>query len=400
MVLGVGSAGAAAFAALRMGLPALGPGLRDTYGLTLAQVGFAFTAVAVGVMVTLVPWGMLTDRVGERPVMAFGLAGTAAALAATAFASGYPALLVGLLAAGMLGASATGASGRAIMGWFDRSERGLALGIRQMALPIGGAASSLVLPHVIGAAGLRAALLSLAGLCATAAAAAAIWMRDPPAEAAPSFVVDNPPPMRDRRLWRLGAGSALLVTAQVSLLGFVALFLHDVRGFSPAAAGAALAAVQLGGAAARLVAGRLSDLSQRRIAPMRSAAVADAALLLAVAVLAGAPGALLYPVLLCAGIGTMTWNGLAFTAAAEISGRARAGTAMSLQNTIISVGGAVAPAAFGALVGATSWPAAFALLALAPLAAHVVLRPLVAEEDRRADARRQRLDSLPVRIAA
>jgi membrane protein implicated in regulation of membrane protease activity len=64
------------------------------------------------------------------------------------------------------------------------------------------------------------------------------------------------------------------------------------------------------------------------------------------------------------------------------------------------VGGAVAPAAFGALVGATSWPAAFALLALAPLAAHVVLRPLVAEEDRRADARRQRLDSLPVRIAA
>jgi sugar phosphate permease len=400
VVLGVGSAGAAAFATLRMGLPALGPALRDTYGLTLAQVGFAFTALAVGVMVTLVPWGMLTDRVGERWVLAGGLAGNAAALAATAFASGYGMLLTGLLAAGMLGASATGASGRAVMGWFARSERGLALGIRQMALPLGGALSSLALPHVIGVGGLRAGLLTLAGLSAVAAVAAAVWMREPPEPATPRFVPDGPPPIRDRRLWRLGAGSGLLVVAQSSLLGFVVLFLHDARGLSPALAAAGLAAIQLGGAAARLVAGRVSDLRDRRIQLIRVTALADAALLIAVAVLAGAPGWLLYPILLCAGIGSMTWNGLAFTAAAEISGRARAGTAMSLQNTIISVGSAAAPAAFGALVGVTSWPVAYAVLALAPLAGHLVLAPLVDEEDRRAEARARRLEPRSVRIAA
>ena len=55
--------------------------------------------------------------------------------------------------------------------------------------------------------------------------------------------------------------------------------------------------------------------------------------------LAGAPGALLYPVLAAAGVTAMCWNGLAFTAAAEIAGRDRAGTAMSLQNTIVSIGG-------------------------------------------------------------
>src|SRR4051794_23049304 len=142
VILGVGAAGAGAFSALRMGLPALGPALRSAYGLSLPQVGLAFTAVAIGVMVTLVPWGMLTDRVGERPVMTVGLAGTALALAATAYASGYAMLLAGLLVAGMLGSSSTGASGRAVMGWFARTERGLALGIRQMALPLGGAAAS------------------------------------------------------------------------------------------------------------------------------------------------------------------------------------------------------------------------------------------------------------------
>jgi MFS family permease len=86
----------------------------------------------------------------------------------------------------------------------------------------------------------------------------------------------------------------------------------------------------------------------------------------------------------------MTWNGLAFTAAAEISGLARAGTAMSLQNTIISIGGALAPPVFGLLVEATSWTAAFGVLAVAPLAAFLVLAPLEGEEDERLAARARR----------
>ena len=76
VVLAVGAVGAGAFSCLRMGLPALSPALRDAYGLSLPQVGLALSAVAFGVMLTLVPWGVLTDRVGERPVLAIGLCGT------------------------------------------------------------------------------------------------------------------------------------------------------------------------------------------------------------------------------------------------------------------------------------------------------------------------------------
>ncbi|MEA2269537.1 MAG: hypothetical protein QOD55_2144 [Solirubrobacteraceae bacterium] len=391
VILGVGAAGAGAFAALRMGLPALGPAMRSAYDLSLPEVGLAFTAVAVGVMLTLVPWGMLTDRIGERPVMAAGLTGTAAALAGAAYAPSYVALLLGLLVAGMLGASATGASGRAVMGWFERDERGFALGIRQMALPLGGALASLILPRVAGADGLRGAFLVLAGLCLTAAVAALCLMRDPPVPARPRLVIPAPPPMRDRRLWRLGAGGALLVAAQAAMLGFIVLFLHDARGLSAAAAAAWLAAVQLIGAGARIVAGRRSDREGLRIAPMRRIAARNFVLLGLVAALATAPALLLYPVLLVAAVTTMTWNGLAFTAAAEISGRAQAGTAMSFQNTIIAVGGALAPSAFGAVVDATSWTGAFALLAVAPLVAFWVLRPLEGDEDERLAERERRL---------
>ena len=116
VILGVGAAGAGAFSALRMGLPALGPALRSAYDLSLPQVGFAFTAVAIGVMLTLVPWGALTDRIGERPVMGAGLAGTAVALTATAYASSYGLLLAGLLVAVEVLRGLDGARARAIAG--------------------------------------------------------------------------------------------------------------------------------------------------------------------------------------------------------------------------------------------------------------------------------------------
>ena len=60
----------------------------------------------------------------------------------------------------------------------------------------------------------------------------------------------------------------------------------------------------------------------------------------------------------------MSWNGLSFTAAAEMSGRERAGTAIGVQNTILD--GAAARSRrwpSPAVVDATSWPVAWALLA-------------------------------------
>src|SRR3954462_3778130 len=114
-------------------------------------------------------------------------------------------LLVGLLVAGLLGSSSTGASGRAVMGWFARDERGFALGIRQMALPLGGAAACIALPQLVDAGGLKGAFLTLAGLWLTRAIAAVAFMRDPPPPDPPLPTVAAPPPTRDRRLWRLGA---------------------------------------------------------------------------------------------------------------------------------------------------------------------------------------------------
>jgi sugar phosphate permease len=390
VVLAVGAFGAAAFSAFRMGLPSLGPEMRDVYALSLGQVGLALASLSVGVMVTTVAWGVLTDRIGERPVLAGGLLATAAALALLALSSSFAGLLAGLFAAGAFGGSSTGASGRAIMGWFGRRERGFALGIRQMALPAGGAIGAIALPALAGAGGLRAAFLSFAGLSVVAAGVTAALMRDPPPAATPAPTVERPAALQDPRIWRLGTGSGLLVIAQAAMLGFLVLFLHDERGVPAGLAAGVLALVQVLGAFGRIAAGRSSDRGERRIAPMRRQGLVSAVILLVLAATTWTPSALLIPIVVAGGVATMVWNGLAFTAAAEISGHAQAATAMSVQNTFTAVGTVVAPIAFGVIVELTSWPVAFGVLAVFPLAAWVVLAPLVGEEDGRAAARTAR----------
>ena len=389
-ILAVGVAAQASLGAVTMGLPALAPALRDAFGLSLAQVGLLLASVNWGSVLTLIAWGALADRIGERTVIASGLAGGSLALGCATLVSSFGGLVVALAITGGLAAASAAASGRAVMGWFGRSERGFALGIRHMAVPLGGAVGSLTLPLAVHLGGLDAALWLLAAGCGLGAGAAAVWIREPPPAPIDRPRVDAPPPLRDRRVWRLAGGSALIVCAQVALLAFVVLFLHDERGVSPGAAAGVLAAIQVGGALARLVAGRASDRRGRRIAPVRHLALATVACLIAVAALADAPMWLLLPVLLLAGVSAMSWNGLAFTATAELAGRAQAGTALGLQGTILRLPRAGVAVLFGALIAASSWAAAFAALAALPLAGWLLLRPLETEEEGRIAAREAR----------
>lgn len=391
VILAVGVGAQAAVAATRQGLPAMGPALRSSFGLTLPQVGVVFAAFGIGIVVTLIAWGALADRIGERPVIAGGLAAAGLALGAAALAPSFPALVAALFVAGLFAASATGASGRAVMGWFARSERGMALGVRQMGVPLGGGIAALTLPAIAAIWGLQAALAALAAASLVAAAAAARWMREAPDPAVPHVRVQAPPPLRDRRLWRLAAASGMLVIGQGGILGFLVLYLHDERGWTVAAAAAALASLQAGGAVARVVVGRRSDRAGERIAPLRRLGTASAALLAGASALSGAPAAVLVPVLLAAGVLAMSWNGLSFTAAAELSGRERAGTAIGVQNTVLSIFGAAAPIAVATVISAASYPAAWAGLAALQAAGVIVLAPLVGEERRRRAAREARL---------
>ena len=72
-ILALGTAAQWSYSAVFLGIPVLAPQLRDEYGLSLTQVGVVLAAFSIGSVVTLLPWGLLSDRVGERGVLAAGL---------------------------------------------------------------------------------------------------------------------------------------------------------------------------------------------------------------------------------------------------------------------------------------------------------------------------------------
>jgi sugar phosphate permease len=377
-VLAVGTFAQTSQAAAVFGLAVLAPDLRDRYELSLSQVGVMLGVASVGAVLTLLPWGLAADRVGERATGTIGLLGAGAALGAAAYAPGFAVLVLLLAVSGAFGASINTATGRAVTSWFSRESRGFALGIRQTSVPIGGIVAALGLPAIAGHGGTRAALLALAAFTLTAAGLVAAWLVDGPARSDQGDAADLlRHPLRDRRIWRLSSGSSALICTQVAVTSFVVLYFESTRGFTAGEAGVILAAINVVGAAGRLLSGRRSDRrSGGRVELIRLIAVATAATLALAAVLAGASAWLLVPALVAGGGLSMSWNGLSVAAAVETAGPRRSGAALGLQQTFIGAAAALTPLAFAPFVESTSWRAGFLVAAAFPLLAVVVLRPL------------------------
>ena len=360
------------------------PTLRAEYDLSIGQVGVLLAASWVGMTLTLLPWGLFADRFGERVAMTIGLAASGVFLAAAAFAPSYGALVALLCLAGAAGAAVDSSSGRAVMHWFGPDERGLALGVRQTAIPVGGLVAALTLPHLAGSGGSEAAFLFLAALCAVGALTGAVFLRG--REAAdglePASIART---IGDTRLWRLSVGSSLYLYAQIAVIGFGVLFLVEEHGFAQQTAALVFAGSQVLAALFRVGGGRWSDHLGMRVVPLRRVGLAIALVMLVTALLTDGPVALLVPSLVLAGGLSMAWNGLSFTAAAELAGAARTGAAIGFQQTVLAGCGVVAPLVFATTVSSTSWELAFLVAAVVPLAGWWMLRAL--DERRHTPAR-------------
>ncbi len=375
LILAAGTLSATSLSAVQIGISAITPALRTRYGLSLGEIGIVLGATNAGMTLTLLAWGIVSDRIGERRAIVIGLTGSALSLAVAARVNGFPALVAALVATGAFGASVNSASGRAVMHWFAPDERGLALGIRQAAIPIGGFAGAVALPALVSAGGVHAAFVALAVNAVVWAALAGLVLRERRVdeEIAEQFVS----PLRDLRMWLLCSASAFVLAGQLAIMSFVVLFLHDARGFSTAHAALVLAVVQIGGVVVRIVVGRRSDRERRRVPLFRRLGAALAVALGAAAALVHGPIVVLVPVLVAAGILGMSWNGLSFTAAAEAAGPRRSGAAIGFQQTVLGVAGIVIPIVFAAVVAGASWQVAFLASAACAFAGALLLRPLV-----------------------
>ena len=370
----------AAYTLLQQGISILAPFFHTGFGLNLAATGALVSCFNAGLTLSGLPSGALVDRVGERWSVTGGSLIACVLVSATLLAQQAAILVGGLLfAAGLLSGTVSISSGKAVFGWFDARERGLAMGIRQIAVPAGAAVASISLPLLGSLGGWQAPLVVAGGLQLLAAAAFLSALRDPPRGPAPPGQPLLPAlrdVLRDLQLVLTALLSMLMVLAQYILLAYLILYLTG-EGFSSLAASSGLLLVQIGAVLGRAAWGRVSDRAfdgARRPVIGRLAVLAAAVVASLAATSGGWPLWVVYLQMLALGATALSWNGLAVTLMAELGGYRRAGAAIGLNSAAVYCGALIGAPIFGAIVDAShSFRLAWLLLAAAGLTSLIPL---------------------------
>ena len=357
----------------------LAPFLVADLGLSRGQIGLFVTATVVGALVVLILAGSLSDRFGVRRLFLLGMTLAGLPLAVAATMPGYLWLLVPMALYGIGNGFALPPTTRAIVEWFPTRRRGLAMGIKQTGVALAGLICGFVVPPLGQAFGWRGAVLALGLVCLASGVVAWLAYRDRPAE--PSAGATRRPGfggvIRNRSLLLLSGVTLLYAAVQLSLVGFLVLFLTERLGLAIPEAGALLALAQGGGVAGRIGWGLVSDtvFGGRRKVVMAIIGVLAAVSSFALAA-AGpdTPRAVLLLTLAVAGVSAIGWNGINMTFVAEIAGRQASATAAGVNLTASYLGIMVGPPLFGLLVDWTgTYTAAFQVGGTASLLALLLL---------------------------
>ena len=239
VVLGAGVFAQASAASVLQGMPSLSPTLRSQFSLSLTELGFVLAASTIGLLLFLVPWGLLADRIGERLVMTIGLFLSGVALICAALSTTVWALMVSMVLAGAACASVNAAScGRAVILWFPRSERRSGDGRATDGDPLGAAVAAVSSPAAAEVWGLSGALLVAAGACTAGALVVWAFVRDPggPVEAPSGPIGPEARTGGRRAIAQLCVVSFLLVVPQLTVVGFLVVYLVDGHAMSAVAA--------------------------------------------------------------------------------------------------------------------------------------------------------------------
>jgi ACS family hexuronate transporter-like MFS transporter len=340
---------------VQQGYGSLAPAIVGFFHITKAQLGLSMTSMALGSAVTVALGGALVDRLGERNVTMFAGCSLCATLIIGASVPSYAWLVAWLFVVGVAYATLTPAGGRAILIWFER-DRGLAMSIRQMGVPIGAVVGGSIMPLVAVHFDYQLALM-VGGLFALVMTAGAAFLyRDPDGAEFPStrfrHLMDGMKTIaRDPRTIWFTAGCMLLAGVQQMMNGFISLTATNRVHTTLALAALAFVVAQFAAIVGRATWGRLSDslFAGDRVLPVVYSCLIVFAAGIGLASTRQGTLALLFACAFALGFAAAGWNGLFSAAMAEIGGPRFAGSAIGIGLTAIFFGSAFGPWCFGAV---------------------------------------------------
>ena len=335
----------------------------QTFGLSLTQTGALKSLFYAAMTVGQIPSGLISERFGERRLLALGTLGTAVGWLLLAEADGFRALFIALLVAG-IGSSVQHPLASSLVSGAYRGERvRAALGIYNFAGDAGKAIVPALLAVGIGLVGWRMSSTS----CGIAMAVVALGVH----LSLQRFLSDERPP-RSTNAVPSGWGivnrrdftllSAISVIDSSSRSGFLLLapFLMIEKGLPIEHVGYAIMVIFAGGAAGKFACGFLAE----RLGTIRTIVITEIATVAAIAAAIVAPMGVLWVLLAPIGLALNGTSSALYAAAGELAHEERRARTFGLFYTVTTGAGAAAPVAVGALGDAVDLALSAAVVAV------------------------------------
>ncbi|MER5252764.1 MFS transporter [Streptomyces sp. NPDC002855] len=390
VVLGIATFTQAAAGFFVQGIGAICIHLQRDLQLSTVQLGLLVSAAQLVPLAGLLVAGELLDRRDERWVVGAGAGVVGAGLLAGSTAPGYLSLLLVLLLVGAGYSTVQPGGSKSVASWFDTSQRGFAMGIRQAGLPLGAALASAALPFVAEAFGWRATLVA-GGLVALLGSAVFMgFYRKPPLLAAPppvgpraslgALLGDRLRMLREPSMGRILLCGTSLISVQYGVGILTVLHLHERASVGAGTAALVLVAVQGTGIVGRIALAAWSD--RGRYGRYGALVLCMAAVLVGMAVLMtplGRSPAVACCTLVWLGFFGFGWYGPWVTYVTESAPPDRTGFALGLAMSVNQIAIVVMPPVLGLLKDlADSFVPVWGLLSAttaAALTASVRMRP-------------------------
>ena len=324
------------------------------------ESGLLVSVVNVGPLFCILFVGRLLDQYNEKLLISISSFLLGGSLLLTNIVSGFNGLLFVLLLVGMFYSVSQPGGSKVILKWFSKENRGLAMGIRQAGIPIGGALAGVLIPFLTIQYNVTYAINSIACICIIGGLLFFVFYKEPYVQAEArkehikiSFWTELKVVICKKELYPIYITGIGMISLQMVLVGHFMKFLVREQSITSIIAGTVFSVMFFSGMIGRIVLAAISDAfykGNRRMPLLIAVCASIGLILLLVMSIHTVTSGVLYGVSALLGFFSIGWFSLFIVEVAELANEESVGITVSLALTLNQIAIIVAPVLFGYIV--------------------------------------------------
>ncbi|QUW29899.1 MFS transporter [Bacillus cereus] len=333
---------------------------KEEYALTNMESGLLVSVVNVGPLFCMLFVGRLLDQYNEKILISISSFLLGSSLLLTNIVSGFNGLLFVFLLIGMFYSVSQPGGSKVILKWFPKENRGLAMGIRQSGIPIGGALAGVLIPFLTVQYNMTYAINSIACICIIGGVLFFVFYKEPYVQEEArkghnkiSFWMELKVVICKKELYPIYITGICMISLQMVLVGHFMKFLAGEQSITSIVAGTVFSVMFFSGMIGRIALAAISDVfykGNRRIPLFIAVCASIGLILLLVMNIHTITSGVLYSISALLGFFSIGWFSLFIAEVAELASEESVGITVSVALTLNQIAIIVAPVLFGYIV--------------------------------------------------